>query len=87
MNVPYVKEYDENGVVTNPIRGSYMSEGKNRAERRKSMQKQRFHGESNNCHLTVTSTHKYKRVRQAIKCKDKNGNYTGETKVIEHYLN
>ena len=75
MNVPYVKKYDENGVVTNPIRGSYMSEGKNRAERRQELQKHRFHGESKNCHLTVVKTQKYKRVRQAIKCKDKKGNY------------
>lgn len=86
MNVPYVKKYDENGVVTNPIRGSYLSEGENRAARRKDLQKQRFYGESKNYHLTVVKTQKYARVKQAIRCKDKKGNYTGEIRIIEHYL-
>ena len=35
MNKPYVKEYDENGVVTNPINGSYFDYYKNRTERRR----------------------------------------------------
>ena len=87
MNVPYVKQYDDNGVVTNPIVGSYKSEGKNRSERRKSLKKERFHGESNNHHLTVIQTAKYHRVRQVINCRDpKTKELTGEKRVIEHYL-
>jgi len=86
MNVSYVKQFDKNGVVTNPIIGSYISEGENRAERRKIKQKQRFYGESKNHHLTVIKTAKYKRVKQKIECKDKKGKLTGEIKVIEHYI-
>jgi len=86
MNVPYVKQFDKNGVITNPIIGSYISEGENRATRRKIKQKQRFYGESKNHHLTVVKSLKYRRVKQLIECKDKKGKYTGEIRVIEHYL-
>lgn len=37
MNKPYVKEYDENGIVLNPIVGSYRTKYPNRKERRKSI--------------------------------------------------
>lgn len=37
MNTPYVKQYDDNGNVSNPIEGTYLSKFKNRHERRKKM--------------------------------------------------
>jgi hypothetical protein len=33
MNVPYVKQFDENGVVKNPINGKYVNEFPNRSQR------------------------------------------------------
>lgn len=33
-NTPYVKRYDENGQVKNPIRGAYINHGINRRGRR-----------------------------------------------------
>ena len=86
MNIPYVKQFDENGVITNPIIGKYVNEYENRAERKKFKQKQRFYGESKNHHLTVVKSVKYRRVKQIIECKDKKGKLTGEIRVIEHYL-
>ncbi len=85
-NTPYVKQFDENGKVTNPIKGSYLHEFENREERRAKLQKDRFHGESKNHHLTVAKSSKYKRVRQVINCEDKHGVTTGERRVIEHYV-
>lgn len=38
MNHPYVKQY-KNGIVINPIIGSYMSNDLNRKQRRESQQK------------------------------------------------
>lgn len=76
-NTPYVKEYNKNGEVTNPINGIYKNEFPNRRERRK---KERFCGNGKNFHLTILRNEKFKRVRQFEF--DKNGN----KKIIEHYL-
>ncbi len=35
MNQPYVKKYDENGMLTNPIEKVYTNEFQNRSQRRK----------------------------------------------------
>ena len=43
MNKPYVKQYDENGVVTNPIKGILLHGEPNRQERRSEFKKQRQH--------------------------------------------
>ena len=80
MNTPYVKEYDENGVVLNPIIGSYKTESANRQNRRSHLQKDRFYGESKNFHLTVVGRKRYTRKKQRVS----NGN--GGFKFIEHYL-
>ena len=80
MNVPYVKKYDENGRVANLINDSLISEFPNRKERRESMQKHRFYGESKNLHLTVLGALKYLRLKQIEFTKQ------GQKKVIEHYL-
>lgn len=80
MNVPYVKQFDKNGVVTNPISKGYFNEFQNRKERRAGMQKKRFHGESNNLHLTVIGSARYLRFKQTIRYRDMS------TKTIEHYI-
>jgi hypothetical protein len=78
MNIPYVKQFDKNGTLLNPIKGSYLNEFPNRSERHK--KKERFHGESKNFHLTVVKSALFKRVRQIEFEKD------GTRKTIEHYL-
>lgn len=80
LNVPYIKQYDKNGSLLNPIKGTLYSSFPNRKERRKTMQKSRFHGESKNVHLTITDSGKYLRVKQFEK--DKQGN----RKIIENYV-
>lgn len=51
------------------------------------MQKQRFHGNGKNYHLTVLKTGKYRRLKQVINCVDhKTKELTGEVRIIEHYL-
>ena len=79
MNIPYVKEYDEKGLLLNPIKDSYLNKFQNRRERHKILG--RFFGNGKNFHLTVTPISRFKRVRQMEF--DKNGN----RKIIEHYLN
>jgi len=39
INIPYVKQYDEEGKLTNPITGMYKTTGMNRKQRRQYMQK------------------------------------------------
>ncbi len=41
MNVPYVKQYDENGVVTNTIKERLLHSEPNRQSRRNEFKKQR----------------------------------------------
>ena len=87
MNQPYVKQFNENWQLINPIKGVYQHQFDNRSTRRKDMQKDKFYGESKNHHLSVTDTAKYKRHKQTIMCKDQEtGIPTGEIRVIEHYL-
>lgn len=38
-NIPYVKKYDANGRLINPIKGVYSSNGPNRRQRRMYLQK------------------------------------------------
>lgn len=78
MNTPYIKHFDENGVLKNPIIGSYLNHFQNRRKRRQ--RPERFYGESKNHHLTVGESSKYLRVRQIER--DENG----KRKTIEHYL-
>ena len=83
-NKPYVKNYDNNGNLTNPIEKSFVPMYPNREERRQNLQKSRFHGESGNVHLTVLPTGAYKRVRQLIKLASKKL-HAQKTKTIDHY--
>jgi hypothetical protein len=34
MNIPYVKQYDKHGIVTNPIKGKYVNRHPNRRQTR-----------------------------------------------------
>lgn len=87
MNLPYVKEYDKDGIVTNPINGSYEHKFQNRSDRKKLLKKVRFYGESKNYHLTVTKISRHRRFKQIINCIDpKTKKLTGERRVIEHYI-
>lgn len=86
MNVPFVKKFDENGNIINFPKGGVKNAFPNRKERRKKLKKVRFHGESKNNHLTVFNNHKFRRVKQSINLKNEKGEFTGETKIIEHYL-
>lgn len=84
MNQPYVKQYNDQGKLINPIVGTYKSEFPTRSERRQEMSlinNRPFVGNSKNHHLTVMKTAKYKRVRQETIDRE-----TGKKKFIEHYL-
>lgn len=84
MNVPYVKQFDSNGTLTNPIEKFYHNESPNRRQRRSGLKKQRFHGESSNLHLAVTPMGTYIKFRQNIFIGY--GMFdTPIVKVIEHY--
>lgn len=80
MNVPYVKAYDNNGFLANPIIEGYMSNFPNRKQRRKIKQKNRFYGESKNFHLTTTGKYAFRRIKQISFDKD------GDKKTIFHYI-
>jgi hypothetical protein len=79
-NVPYVKKYDTDGKVINPVIGAYIHEYDNRKKRRIVMQKARFYGESKNVHLTIIKGARFLRLKQ-IEFDKK-----GFRKTIEHYI-
>ena len=79
-NIPYVVQRNELGEITSPIARSYVSTLPNRKQRRAHLQKDRFHGESKNHHLTVLKIDKYLRHRQKITLKD------GSVKFVLHYI-
>jgi hypothetical protein len=64
MNLPYIKKYDKNGNVTNPIQGGYFHNDLNRRERRKKPIGHRFISQSKNLHIDVFGHQKYLRVVQ-----------------------
>ncbi len=80
MNTPYIKQYDNNGELIDPItkNNPIVSLHPNRAARRKKVL--RFYGNGKNCHLTVTKISKHKRVMQFILPKE------GNKKTIYHYF-
>ncbi len=80
MNTPYVKQYDDNGNVTNPITEKIETQFANRKSRREILQGKPLHGCGKNTPLTVLKTAKFLRRRQVITQKD------GSLKTIEHYL-
>ena len=78
MNTPYTKQYNEQGILINPIQESYLHQFPNRRKRKE--EQPRFYGESKNHHLTIVKTAKFLRHKQIVKLKD------GSTKTIHHYL-
>lgn len=80
INKPYVKAYGSDGLLANPIKGSYLHSSPNRKQRRRIKQKNRFHGESKNFHLTCEGEYSFARVKQHET--DREGN----KKAILHYL-
>jgi len=78
MNTPYVKKFNEDGTVSNPIKGSYLHSELNRKQRR--LKPDRFISNRKGISLTVTITLKYMRVIQSILLKD------GIIKRIGHYV-
>lgn len=78
MNVPYVKKYDENMELSNPINGRYASPFPNRQARRP--KKNRFFNNSNSHQMTVSGSMRYRKSLQIEV--DKEGNQ----KYIYHYL-
>lgn len=96
-NIPYVKSYDENGVLTNPITKSnpYVNRFPNRATRKK--REPRFKGNGKNCSLTIIGNKAYYRVAQFIPenfktefKKDFSGVVLShdkiESKTVHHYI-
>lgn len=89
MNIPYVKQYNEEGVLTNPIKGFYPNQFPNRKARKEtrdrkwggSHPKERFMGNRKGISLSIVGALKYRRfIQWALDEK------TGDIKRIEHYL-
>ena len=94
QNIPYVKAFDKDGKLENPIDGFYSPAFPNRKTRRQ--KSPRFCGNNNGVSLTVVKTQKYERVMQLIEVieRDKKGRPIEQTvenanvrrKVINHYV-
>jgi len=78
MNVPYVKQYDENGLITNPIVGKYTNNFLNRSNRRE--KPPRFMNNSNSTHIVVNGGIRY------LKSLQKEVDKEGKLKYIYHYI-
>ena len=78
VNKPYVKMYDKNGAVFNPIISIYIHHFPNRSQRRR--RPDRFIGNGKNFHITIFKEHRFKRHLQVVLLKD------GTLRKIEHYL-
>lgn len=77
MNTSYVKKYNAEGMLENPILNSYKQSSPNRSQRRP--KKNRFKGNGKNHSLTVVGPNKYTRTLQLERDKD------GKKKTIYHY--
>lgn len=80
MNTPYVKSYNEQGILTNPIDKLYLNQFPNRAARRQAKNETPFRGNGKNYPLTVIGNVRYLRAVQVIHQKD------GSVKRINHYV-
>lgn len=81
MNTPYVKEYNEEGIVSNPIKEVYTTKGDNRRQRRAVKQKSRFFGNGKQARLVVHKNGRYKKVVQYVMDND-----SDKINRIEHYI-
>ena len=84
QNIPYVKTFDKDGKLENPIGGFYSPAFPNRKTRRQKYP--RFRGNNKGISLTVVKTQKYKRVMQLIQQVSKERIHPVESKVICHYV-
>lgn len=82
MNIPYVKKFNENGELINPITSVYASEFPNRFERRR--KPTRFKGNKKGISLTIVKTEKYKRVIQLIQIIEKNEYNKPKPQTVEN---
>lgn len=80
INEPYVKQYNELGVLINPIVGKHETQFNNRTSRREVKQKHRFFGNGKNTPLVILKDFKYLKYRQLELNKE------GKKKFIEHYV-
>lgn len=74
INIPYVKEYGEDGLPIPITSYTTLFPERNRENRRAVKQKKRFYGNNKGHHLTVGQKFKYRRRIQII-----------GSKQIEHY--
>lgn len=81
LNIPYVKQYDDQGKVKPLKNGAYLNFGENRSQRRAHLSRKSFRGNQKGHSLIVTSNSKYERVIQVIK--DQFGRVI---KTVNHYL-
>lgn len=93
QNIPYVKTFDKDGKLENPIYGFYSPAFPNRKARRQKAP--RFRGNNKGVSLTVVKTQKYKRVVQLIQTVERDRNCSVnqtvenkhiQRKVIHHYV-
>jgi hypothetical protein len=83
MNVPYVKQFNEKGELTNPIKGIYPQPFENRHTRR--LKEARFANNRKSAQIQVlggkgTKQTKYRKVLQRFFRKD------GTIGIVKHYL-
>jgi hypothetical protein len=78
-NTPYVKQYNEQGDLINPIKGAYLSPYLNRRQR--AVKKERFMNNSRSVKLVVLKNMKYRKFIQLERDVK-----TGQLKRIEHYV-
>lgn len=82
MNKPYVKKYDGNGVLTNPIERVYLSTAPNRAARRFSPKK--FRGNNKGFSFTIIQGSRYKRVLRVVETIEKTRSGKDVNKTVEN---
>lgn len=80
-NIPYTKQYDENGLPIPFPKDGYINLYPNRKERRMVIQKQPHRGNTKGVSLSISGNIKYHRTLQLIK--DEFGRVI---KTINHYL-
>jgi len=64
INKPYVKNYDEELTLTNPIKDKYTPNGANRRQRRE--KKNRFNNNKKTYNMVIHGVHKFYKVLQRV---------------------
>jgi hypothetical protein len=82
-NQPYIKQYDQNGKLLNPLsvyeNEEYESKFPNRKQRRAFKNQPRFIGNNKGTKLILIGQYKYKKAVQIVNGKDAG-------KKVEHYI-